>query len=150
MPRSKNLQHYPARYAEIIRETAVEGKVVELLLPDVHRANSLRGHWYAYIGALKAEAARRRLAARGQLVDDDICELEVQAPMTMIWVEAQPDGRVRVVWQNREKSWQALAVAGATVTGGDSWPTAAGLDETAMRLLKVQESVDKGDGDEHQ
>ncbi len=146
MPRAKNLQHYPARYAEILRDCALRGVVVEVALPTLAKGNSLRGHWYAYIGALKAEAARRASASAVPTVGDlDIIELNAQAPMTMIQVVAQADGSCKVVWQNREKSWQALAVGTATVTSGDSRPTATGPEDAAQRLLRIQQEM----GDEH-
>jgi hypothetical protein len=144
MPSSKNLQHYPARYSEIVRECALQAKRVVVELPDAKKAMSLRGHWYAYIGALKAEAMRRKRGAPASIMEDDICELAAQAEMTMVTVEQMTGGRCRVIWQNRENSWQALAVATAIVTGGDSRPTATTLDETAARLLDIQQEMDDG------
>lgn len=147
MPRTKSLAHYPSRYAEIIRECGVGGKTIRVTLPTHGRALSMRGHWYAYIGALKSEVARIKKSQVGipSAGEQDIMELLAQSPMVMLQVEAHPDGSADVVWQNRENSWQAQALAKAQITTSDSQPTSTSLDDIASRLMRVQQEMENDD-----
>lgn len=141
MPRTKSIQHYPDRYQEIIRECGLEGKQIEVPVTDARQAASLRGHWYAFIGALKAEAGRvqRDAAARGRVLtagEQDIIHLAGLSASVMVNILAGPP--VTVVFQSREHSWQAKALRGATVIETTGSPSASGLDTTAARLLAIQ------------
>jgi hypothetical protein len=142
MPRIKSLNHYPDRYQEIIRECAIEGKQVILEPMPTTRALSLRGHWYAFVGALKAEARSRK--ARNALGDDDIIHLNELQATVMVQIENVGGGLARVTFQSREHSWQAAALRAATIVTTDSRPTATNLDETAARLLDIQKEIDNG------
>jgi hypothetical protein len=57
MPRSKNLAHFPTRYLELISEVAIENKSIEVPCESASQCASFKGHWYSFIGALKAEAS---------------------------------------------------------------------------------------------
>lgn len=146
MARSRALNHYPARYQEIIRECGVEGKSIRVTMPDRKKAASLRGHWYAFIGSLKTAALTAEAAKlKRPLTEQELHTIESHrlAPTVMLIMEAKPDDTVDMVWQNRELSWQALALAAATVTQTESKPASGAFDEQAARLLQVQRETDK-------
>jgi len=142
MPRTKNLSHYPARYSELLRECGTLGQRAEVLFDDQRRANSLRGHWFAFIGALKHEARNiLRDLPPGKMPspgEDDILMLTKLAPTVMVTVEARDSG-FAVVWQNRERSWQAMALREAIVTTPAPLETTKQLDDIASRLMRVQQ-----------
>lgn len=151
MPRAKSLSHYPARYAEIIQGCAVRGERCEMELP-LARARSLRGHFYAYIGVLKPEGRRLAGANSRTRGEDDTVELAKQAELVMVTIEhkagdvitqaTDSETIVSLVWQNRENSWQAQALGGLKVRGGDGAPTVSGeLGDIAARLMDVQETT---------
>lgn len=144
MPRSRNLAHYPARYAKVIRECAVRNISSRLTFQqkDKGKALSMRGHFYAYIGVLKGEA--RRIAGKTSVPsagEQDIAELAKQAEMVMLTVEEESNGIIVLTWQNREHSWQALALKRIESEAKDEED---GLDETASRLLKIQQENEDG------
>ena len=145
MPRTKSLSHYPSRYQEIVRECAIEGKRLEIELPEIKRGLSMRGHWYAFVGSLKSEAARIKRDQHGLLTvgEADLLELAAQVSSVMVQVEAAASGGCRVIWQNRENSWQAQALRAATITSGGSQPTSTELDSIAARLMKIKQGDEK-------
>lgn len=156
MPRSKSLAHYPSRYREYIEKVAVQGAVVRIpcdpLTDDLGRtiparmvAAKLRGHFYAYLGALRREARaasskRQENQTHGDL---DIIEASAQSHMVVVTIE-EAEGRVYVLMANRETSWQAKALAQATITEGSSKPTDSGLEDIAARLARAQSDADRG------
>jgi hypothetical protein len=143
MPRVKALNHFPDRYAEIVRECALEGKRVELAPMPTFRALSLRGHWYAWVASLKAEAAKRRKEIEPRSDDLAIFEIENLQPTVMVEIQDVGDGQAKLVFQSREHSWQAAALRTAIVTQTDSKPSSASLDSDAARLLNIQKEVDR-------
>lgn len=149
MPRTKSLQHYPDRYQEIIRECGLEGKQVTLNCESRLQALKLRGHWYAFVGSLKAhvaglrQEAARRVLTTGEKELETLCNL---APTVMVQVTEGPN-YIQLAYQSREHSWQAKLLATATVTQAEAAPTVpAKLDETAARLMGIQQSVDLKEG----
>jgi hypothetical protein len=137
MPRTKSLQHYPDRYQEIIRECGLEGKQIEVLLDDYKQALKLRGHWYAFIGSLKAEVNRIQKGDQPLTPgEEDLIQLASLSATVMVTISTGP--LISLTFQSREHSWQAQALAGATVRTAEGKPTATGLDSAAMRLLAIQ------------
>lgn len=149
MPRSKALSHYPAKYGEIVEAAAVRGEETVVPLADAQHALKLRGHFYAYVGALRREA--RALKARSGLFssgEQETLERAAQSEMVLVQVEVLPSGHAQVVFCNREASWQAQALAAATTREARSQPTAApALDDIAQRLMQVQQEKDDGTTD---
>ena len=143
MPRTKSLQHYPDRYQEIIRECGLEGKRIDVPMDSPQQAASLRGHWYAFIGSLKAHvgAFQRDAASKGRMLSGgevDLQQLAGLASTVMVQI-VDRDGAILLTFQSREHSWQAKALAGATVTQGEAAPSAPGtIDATAQRLMALQ------------
>lgn len=142
MPRSHSLSHYPSRYGEIIREVAVAGKRAEVPCDGQPTAAKLRGHFYAYVGALRREARGIKTAAP-TAGEADILELSAQSAMVLVTIEILSDGRVGLVFQNRENSWQAKALEKVVLKDSMSKPTATTLDDGAARLAALQAAVDK-------
>jgi len=147
MPRSKSLAHYPTRYMELIGEVAVENKSIEIDCESMTQCASFRGHWYSFIGALRAEAKAVRYAisrAATPVPDDqqtEILNMEAQAQRVMLTILADPP---RVLLQNRDNSWQAKLIASARVTAGPVNPLTTKTDDIASRLLDVQKEKDNG------
>ena len=107
------------------------------------RALSLRGHWYAWVASLKAEAAKRRKEIEPRSDDLAIFEIENLQPIVMVEIQDVGDGQARAGLQSREHSWQAAALRTAIVTQTDSKPSSASLDSDAARLLNIQKEVDR-------
>jgi len=147
MARTKSLTHYPTRYLEIVRECAIEGKITRVTLPDIKRGLSLRGHWYAFVGALKAEAARIKREASVLITagEEDIRQVATLAPRVMVQLEASEDGQCSVIWQSRDHSWQAQALREAVTTQSQVAPTAKGVEDIASRLMRIQQEVNDGE-----
>jgi len=147
MPRNKSISHYPARYPEIVRECALAGQEVRLAVADRKQALSLRGHWFSFVGSIKAEGQRvtRQLAllptGLPSTAQQEILDLVAYQPMVMLTIEER-EGQVFVVWQNREQSWQARLLATATVTAGKPTAMTAEQDAIGQRLLTAQQEKD--------
>jgi hypothetical protein len=140
------LSHYPSRYSEIIRECGEEGKRVTASFPSAEKALSLRGHYYAFLGALKREAdALERAGGLLSLEDAAIVDLAKVQPRVMLTVRTTGDGTTYVIWENREQSWQAQALAAATVEATDAAPMTPAGEGGLARLMQLQQAVDKGD-----
>jgi hypothetical protein len=128
----------------MVRECGVEGAVLRVPVANGQEAASMRGQWFAYCGALKAEA--RRIGERGppySIGDQDQLELAKIAPMVMIEIQ-QRDGEFALVWQNRENSWQAQRLR--QMQRLDAAPPAmtSELDNIAARLMQTQKEKEDG------
>ena len=143
MPRIKPLNHFPDRYAEIIRQAALEGKQTIVPVDSIKQGRQLRGHFYAYLGALKAAAAEAALQNRPLTAGEvEIEHLSRLAPTVMAYLE--DTGRmVTLTFQSREHSWQAKALAKAETVAAPSRPTATILEPSFERLLQIQQEIDE-------
>ena len=138
MPRSKSLSHYPTRYAEIVQDCAVRGKRIEVPVETTLHATKLRGHFYAFVGAVKRDA--RLLDTRGPpwaAHELGIKELAAQTSMVLVSIE-----ECLCVFENRERSWQAQALLGARVVDVEA-PKLTPRELTGIeRLLQAQKEKD--------
>lgn len=57
MPSVRSPLHYPREYFELVRLAAVEGRVTTVPCATKEEALKLRGHFYAFLGALKRAAS---------------------------------------------------------------------------------------------
>lgn len=121
MARTKNPSHYPTEYARIARQVGIEGKSWEAVVPDRHTGNRLRGHWYAYIGAVRT-AAKKALQMPAELHSAEDLEYIVLArAIDRVWCGLEAigsTGEFKLSFQNRDQSWQAQLLRKATVTQG--------------------------------
>ena len=153
MPRAKSLQHYPDAYQEFLEAVGVRGEIKRVpmdrsLSPNVQRtqAVSFRGHWYAFVGSLKSEARRIRELKSRSAGEEEILRLAGLQATVLCQIEDGPDGPW-VCFMSRERSWQAQLLKNAETIGGESSPSSGKMDETASRLLNIQQQIDKGGKD---
>lgn len=149
MPRAKSLSHYPARYGELVEACAVRSEQIDVKVDSLEQARSLRGHYYAYKGALMRtaqEITARRNAAGGIFPltkgEADIVEKAKQAETVIVTILAI-DGQSILRFENRENSWQAKALAGATSVDSGGKPTSGELDAIAARLAQIKPETPK-------
>lgn len=109
MPRTKRLNHYPPKYFDIVEGAALGDTPLEVELPSRTDAVRLRGHFYAFVGSLRAQALEEEA---GGLAPSRVQELAALSHQVLVQVVNQPDGRAKLVFTGRERSWQAQAIAG--------------------------------------
>lgn len=150
MSRSKSISHYPARYQEIVEECAMHNKEIRVACETIQQANSFKGHWFSFIGALRAEEKRVKAEiARAQLPlptdhQTTVLNLGAWSQRVMLTLINSPP---TVVFQNREHSWQAQIVAKAIVTEGKPVELPHAVTEAAGRLMAMQAAITKEEDD---
>lgn len=154
MPRSKAIHHYPKQYGDIIEGCAIRAEKLTIPATSRMEAMKLRGHFYAYVGALRRtsreilDKARARALTEGE---EEIIERAKQSEMVLVMIDEDQAG-VRVAFCNREESWQAKMLARGVLTAGDApaqpiGAVAAEKEEGMLaRLMKIQAEVDGKQG----
>lgn len=141
MPRSKSLSHYPSRYAEILRECALDNKQIRIPCVDSTQAVKFKGHWYSFVGAVKTAERQVHLAITRQPLptlsdhQQGILDLAMWQQRVMLTIEGDPPV---VILQNRDHSWQARLVATAEVREGKPLAVTKAVDDIAARLMQVK------------
>lgn len=134
MPRSSDPGQYPQAYCDYLREVALNGKTMRVprvgALPDdedltgQQRALKLRGHFYAFIGALKREAKANP--------DGPWAELANYAKRTMVYYNK---GECALYFVPREQSWQQKLLDDLGGPAGEAQPSAK-ASERSLVVLK--------------
>lgn len=150
MAKAKDLQQYPEEYQKIIEQVGVEGKTIMIPFDNGTQAASMRGHFYAFIGALKDHYTKWEPRTKTERLTDGTLELMdryKQSRMVYLTIE-KLDGKPHLVFQNREKSWQAQKVRQAIIIDPHESAAArtnpvsrAGLP-TAERELSIEEQIE--------
>lgn len=112
MGRSRDLQHYPPEYLDICEAVGIRAEIKMIPFENPQEANSLRGHFYAFLGALKDRAVaseRKQKETRLSEGEMDLLEKYKFSRLVQVTIE-RIDGKPTVVFQNRENSWQAQAM----------------------------------------
>lgn len=109
MSRFRSIAAYPQQYKWLVEQAATTGKEYALSFENALLATKFRGHFYAFIGALKRAAAAGREAKVRSHADQEAIDLEPLAAQVMVQVRPLPGGRAECVFTNREHSWQAKA-----------------------------------------
>jgi hypothetical protein len=107
MPHSRKVSHYPDEYADILRQAVASTGTTTMDFDTRLEAIKLRGHFYAYIGALRRE--ERRIAASNEITsqDRDLLDLARLADKLLIQVVQKPGGTATLEFMARDRSWQA-------------------------------------------
>lgn len=146
MPRAKSLSHYPARYGEIVEACAIRGATATLSAADaqavmgmstdpVHAVAKLRGHFYAYLGVLRREGERLAKAGAISPGSQEIIDRAAQSFRVVCTIMDDP---VRLVFANRDKSWQAQAFDKIVIEEESGARPVGGLDTIADRLMQIK------------
>ena len=149
MPRSKAIHHYPRQYGEIVEGCALRGERLTIATATRLEAAKLRGHFYAYVGALRRTALEIELRAGERRLtagEEEIINRARQSEMVLVMVQDLPDGTAEIAFCNREESWQARMLARGQLTTVSPQPASAKEDAMLERLLAVQAAVDKEKG----
>ena len=131
MPSVRSPLHYPKEYFELIRLAAVENKVTTVPCEDKATALKLRGHFYAFLGALKRAANAN---------PPTYVEEYAWGQRTMCYF----DGAV-LSFMPRDNAWQAKLVRAAlgTAAGVQDVPKqSVPLPPSLLQLLDVSPEED--------
>ncbi len=120
MPSIRHPQHYPREYYEILRRVVLAGEQVVVPCESPAKARKLRGHFYAFIGALKRHQTE---------FPDDFAASQ----RTMVSLE---NSSLR--FQCRDNSWQAQTVAAALAGTASPAPAVPDIPES-LRSAVIQE-----------
>jgi hypothetical protein len=105
MPSIRHPLHYPAEYFKLIELAAIKGQTTTVPCSSPKHALKLRGHFYAFVGALK----------RG---GDEYKEQYGWSQQTMCYLQ---DSTLHFI--PREKSWQAETIRAAFAAAPPAEPT---------------------------
>lgn len=112
MARSQSVTHYPEEYRTIIRRAVLGEQAMFLRTDDRMQAVKMRGHLYAFVGALKkAKVVLAALPRALTAEEKDIAECAKLAERLLIQLVDMPDGRTGLSLGNRKDSWQAKLAA---------------------------------------
>lgn len=124
MPRTKNVAHYPREYWDIIEKVATEGKTMRIPCDSRTDALKLRGHFYAFVGAMRAHAEKgetehKRLEGlKGsalQMGEELRRTLDLATASSRVLVQVEDQS---LAFINRDDSWQAKMARRVTMEDG--------------------------------
>jgi hypothetical protein len=147
MPRTRDLSTYPTAYWSIIEDAAMRARTTRVPARDLSMARSIRGHWYAFIGSLKAERTRIRLEmgrAKREATDYEARVLETteNTARVCLRITGTPGEDLAVEFGPRENDWIHQALSHATVVDStERSPTISDAEASLARLQsKLKES----------
>lgn len=111
MPRIKPFSSYPTLFSEAVRRVVSEGQAIDIPFDTFVRASSWRGQFHAFIGS-SYKAAQARDATEEQRIFAKL------ASRVLITIREPELGKWVVTLQDRDRGWQAEALAGAIAGGG--------------------------------
>lgn len=155
MARSRAIEHYPAEYLRLVERVGEELESVEMKLPDRIAAMKVRGHFYAFVGALrkaKSDAVEARVKrAREEASLGKALTLENPNSETYIRLADVVDKvmititKEGLLFQRRENSWQAQLLRQALEASG-THSTINGLVDPAEAERRMREKFVEGKG----
>jgi hypothetical protein len=142
MPRVTYPESYPVKYHDILQKCGEAGAVIRLpssgeFPPDenfsgLERLLKLRGHFYAFIGAVKRSP------------DPKWAEMKIWASQTTIYLDKKA---VCLVFSNRDASWQSKAFETAgEVTAGATEAENALVSDIDLSLARTLAAIEKKEG----
>lgn len=121
MPTIRHPQHYPREYFQIVERVTIGGQSVVVPCETPEKARKLRGHFYAFVGALKRHQT-------------EFADAFTQSQRTMVSLEGS-----NLRFQSRDNAWQAKTVAAALAAepGKSPQPTPDVFD--SLKTFIIQE-----------
>lgn len=123
MPSIRHPLHYPQEYFQLIERAAIQGLSTVVPCESPEAARKLRGHFYAFVGALKRAQA-------------EYPEQFAWSQRTMCYLQGST-----LEFMSRDRSWQALAVKAGLEAAPEAQQPSTALPAGIAAFLKQEEDA---------